>query len=283
LSSLTTHPGSIAAEACAFVSYLVVKCIHLTTPLATVTQHSPQTTSLKSSFLTSFLSSSSPSRSPHPHPPPSASSASSPSPNDSLPSSDSNIQDFLTEAINEYIELRDGEEMGTNGEPKSTEEGGGVSVGWQSLRRLLIGRDNPPPERCWNWREESLDFKSTLQARGRRSVPPALSLSLSLSLSSPSPPPPPSSCRYNGYPVSPTYFGAYSLDGLAMALHAIYHTSSFNMAIVKVINMCGDADSTGAIAAQVSSPPPPPPPSSSGRLLVPTMAWIPLIEFGCGT
>lgn len=36
-----------------------------------------------------------------------------------------------------------------------------------------------------------------------------------------------------------------------MALHSLYHNTSFNMTIVKVINMCGDADSTGAICAQV--------------------------------
>lgn len=142
-SSLTTHPGSIAAEACAFVSYLVVKCIHLPTPLPNETSQSPRTASLRSSFLTSFLSS-----------PPTPSPAS----NDSLPSCDSGIQDFLTEVISEYIALRDSEERVTDG----------VTEGWKSLRRLLLGRENPPTERCWNWREESLDFKSTLQARGRR-------------------------------------------------------------------------------------------------------------------
>lgn len=39
--------------------------------------------------------------------------------------------------------------------------------------------------------------------------------------------------QYNGYPVSAGYFGAFSLDGLAIALHCVYHTSSFNEAIVK--------------------------------------------------
>jgi hypothetical protein len=38
---------------------------------------------------------------------------------------------------------------------------------------------------------------------------------------------------YNGYPVSAGYFGAFSLDGLAIALHCVYHTHSFNEAIVK--------------------------------------------------
>jgi ADP-ribosyl-[dinitrogen reductase] hydrolase len=53
--------------------------------------------------------------------------------------------------------------------------------------------------------------------------------------------------------VSREYFGSYSLDGLAVALHAVYHTSSFNDAIVKTVNFCGDADTTGAIAGQVCS------------------------------
>ncbi len=46
---------------------------------------------------------------------------------------------------------------------------------------------------------------------------------------------------------------AFSLDGLAMALHAFYHTSNFNDAIVRVINFCGDSDSTGSICGQVRS------------------------------
>ena len=36
--------------------------------------------------------------------------------------------------------------------------------------------------------------------------------------------------RYNGYAVDPGYFGAFSIDGLAIALHCIYHTTSFNAA-----------------------------------------------------
>ena len=39
--------------------------------------------------------------------------------------------------------------------------------------------------------------------------------------------------EYNGYPVSAGYFGAFSLDGLAIALHCVHHTRSFNEAIVK--------------------------------------------------
>jgi ADP-ribosyl-[dinitrogen reductase] hydrolase len=57
---------------------------------------------------------------------------------------------------------------------------------------------------------------------------------------------------YNGYPVSPGYFGAFSLDGLALAMHCFYSTDSFNEAVVKVINFCGDSDTTGSICAQMA-------------------------------
>jgi hypothetical protein len=42
------------------------------------------------------------------------------------------------------------------------------------------------------------------------------------------------------------------MDGLAMALHAVYHTTTFGEAITAVINMLGDADTTGAIAGQIA-------------------------------
>lgn len=41
-------------------------------------------------------------------------------------------------------------------------------------------------ERCWNWKNETLDIAGTLAARG---------------------------WSYNGYPVSADYFGSYSLLG----------------------------------------------------------------------
>ena len=57
--------------------------------------------------------------------------------------------------------------------------------------------------------------------------------------------------EYNGYPVIAGYFGAYSLDGLAVALHCVYHTTSFDGALVKCVNFNGDADSTGSMVGQV--------------------------------
>ena len=34
--------------------------------------------------------------------------------------------------------------------------------------------------------------------------------------------------EYNGHPVSAGYFGAYSMDALALALHCVYHTTGFD-------------------------------------------------------
>merc|ERR1711937_601185 len=58
--------------------------------------------------------------------------------------------------------------------------------------------------------------------------------------------------RYNGYPVSSGYFGSYSLDGLALALWSVYNTTSFDEAVVKSVNLWGDADSHGSITGQLA-------------------------------
>lgn len=42
------------------------------------------------------------------------------------------------------------------------------------------------------------------------------------------------------------------MDGLAMALHAVYHSTSFSEAITRSVNFLGDADSVGAIAGQLA-------------------------------
>ena len=58
--------------------------------------------------------------------------------------------------------------------------------------------------------------------------------------------------EYNGYPVSAGYFGAYCMDGLAVALHSVYHTNSFAEAVEKCVNHLGDADSNASIAGQIA-------------------------------
>jgi ADP-ribosylglycohydrolase len=93
------------------------------------------------------------------------------------------------------------------------------------LRRLLRAEEpEDSAERCWNWRGERLELEWTVKRRG---------------------------ASYNGFPVSAGYFGSFSLDGLAMALHAFYTTDTADAAVVKVVNMAGDADTTGAICGQI--------------------------------
>mmetsp|Transcript_11980 Transcript_11980/g.26497 ORF Transcript_11980/g.26497 Transcript_11980/m.26497 type:complete len:452 (+) Transcript_11980:20-1375(+) len=94
------------------------------------------------------------------------------------------------------------------------------------LTRLLKSEEpDSSTERCWNWRDSNLDIKRTLVNRGS---------------------------RYNGYPVSSGYFGSYSMDGLALALHSFYHTASFDTCVVRCVNFLGDSDSHGAICAQLA-------------------------------
>ncbi len=58
--------------------------------------------------------------------------------------------------------------------------------------------------------------------------------------------------RYNGYDNSATYFGSYCMDGLAIGLHSLYHSSSIGTAIEMAVNVLGDADSNGSIAGQMA-------------------------------
>ena len=78
---------------------------------------------------------------------------------------------------------------------------------------------------CWNWRDAALKIGETMKARGS---------------------------LYNGYPNAPGYFGSFCLDGLAMAMHSVAMTTSFDAAIAHCVNLLGDADSTGAICGQIA-------------------------------
>lgn len=106
------------------------------------------------------------------------------------------------------------------------DRGGAATAPRAELRRLLRAEESEgSTERCWNWRGERLELERTLANRG---------------------------ASYNGFPVSAGYFGSFSLDGLAMALHAFYTTDAADAAVVKVVNMAGDADTTGAICGQMA-------------------------------
>merc|ERR1712137_84322 len=95
-------------------------------------------------------------------------------------------------------------------------------MGIKMLVRSSPARDE---ELCWNWKGERLELDATLRARGR---------------------------TYNGYPVTRGYFGAFCMDGLAMALWAVYNTSCFDDAVTRCANLLGDADSHASMTGQLA-------------------------------
>jgi len=50
----------------------------------------------------------------------------------------------------------------------------------------------------------------------------------------------------------PSYIGSYCMDCLSMALHVLYTTNTFKDAILKAVNLCGDADSLGSVVGQIA-------------------------------
>lgn len=51
---------------------------------------------------------------------------------------------------------------------------------------------------------------------------------------------------------SPGYIGSYCMDGLAMALHTVYHSKSFKECAIWNADIGGDCDTVGSIAGQIS-------------------------------
>jgi len=51
--------------------------------------------------------------------------------------------------------------------------------------------------------------------------------------------------------MNPMYIGSYAMDGLSMALHILYKTSSLSEALLKSVNLRGDADTVSAIVGQI--------------------------------
>ena len=99
-------------------------------------------------------------------------------------------------------------------------------TGEQKLRALLLSAPPSATELCWNWKVAGpLPLEETIIRRGR---------------------------RYNGYPVSAGYFGSYCMDGLAMALYGLRNSTTFSGAVLNIVNMLGDCDTTGAIGAQMA-------------------------------
>eukprot|EP01064_Diplonema_japonicum_P017629 TRINITY_DN2586_c3_g1_i1.p1 TRINITY_DN2586_c3_g1~~TRINITY_DN2586_c3_g1_i1.p1 ORF type:complete len:515 (+),score=76.24 TRINITY_DN2586_c3_g1_i1:50-1546(+) len=105
----------------------------------------------------------------------------------------------------------------------------GSDTGLQKLEKLLVC--SPPSNRECNWDWKLPELRVAEAIKNRRMSEDG---------------------RYNGYPVIPTYWGAYCMDGLSMALWALHHSSSFSDCIVRTVNLLGDADTTGAIAGQMA-------------------------------
>ena len=157
-SSYTTHPGPIAAEACAFLAHLLVRCIDDFDAAGSTTACA-----------------------------------------------------FVCAVADEYA--------------RALEERAGER-GVAEVQRLLRSEEpDGSTERNWNWRADSLALGDVMRARGG---------------------------EYNGYPNSAGYFGSYCLDGLAIALHSVCQTASFDGAIEHCVNFLGDADSHGAICGQIA-------------------------------
>ncbi|MFA9219498.1 MAG: ADP-ribosylglycohydrolase family protein, partial [Sphingomonadaceae bacterium] len=107
----------------------------------------------------------------------------------------------------------------------------GQAPAWRahaSMARLAALLRHQPPglaEANWDWYAAELPLAATLQARAG---------------------------QYQGHAVNASYFGSYSMDALALALWAMRPATSFSEAILRVVNLLGDADSTGATCSQLA-------------------------------
>eukprot|EP01061_Rhynchopus_euleeides_P010132 TRINITY_DN1948_c0_g1_i1.p1 TRINITY_DN1948_c0_g1~~TRINITY_DN1948_c0_g1_i1.p1 ORF type:complete len:568 (+),score=150.75 TRINITY_DN1948_c0_g1_i1:164-1867(+) len=102
-------------------------------------------------------------------------------------------------------------------------------TGMAKVRAVLQCKPPSAKEANWDWKKKRLQITEAIAHRKQSE-----------------------DGTYNGYPVLLTYFGAYCMDGLAMALWALYHSNSFSECIIRAVNLLGDADTIGAIAGQMA-------------------------------
>ena len=57
---------------------------------------------------------------------------------------------------------------------------------------------------------------------------------------------------YERFISNPGYIGSYAMDAMSMALHILINTNSFKEAILKGVNLRGDADSLAAVIGQIA-------------------------------
>jgi ADP-ribosylglycohydrolase len=217
-SSYATHPGPIAAEACSFLAFLLVRCI-----------------------------------------------------NRGATSDDSAGAAAGSGRVREFLEKVAAEYLGTVLAARPAD-----APGVSEVQRLLRSAEpDDSRERNWNWRNDSLEVEATLvrrlETRPSQPAPHAKSRRFSCAAltrvvkggcggggatqsggGSPAQIGRPVQARYNGHPVSAGYFFSYCIDGLAVALHSVYHATDFSSAIERCVNFLGDADTTAAIAGQIA-------------------------------
>ncbi|CAK9106633.1 unnamed protein product [Durusdinium trenchii] len=111
--------------------------------------------------------------------------------------------------------------------PPGLDDGG---ANLQRLKKLLMSSPPSKKEAHWNWKAKNLAINEGIAARRG----------------------PSGNDLYNGHPTTPGYFGAYCMDGLAMALWALWNSNSFAHALLNAVNLLGDADTVGAIVGQMA-------------------------------
>lgn len=73
-----------------------------------------------------------------------------------------------------------------------------------------------PEDQYWNWKDENYKYSPTRSA------------------------------------ANPGYVGGYACDNISMALHCVYNSDSFELAVLRCINRCGDADTVGSVTGQIA-------------------------------
>ncbi|CAE7236232.1 SKOR [Symbiodinium sp. KB8] len=129
---------------------------------------------------------------------------------------------FLENHINAFLQQSDAMAL-----PKKLDQDGSCA---RRLQQLLMSQAPSRKEAHWNWKVAKLPIADSIAARqGIAGVD-----------------------LYNGHPTIATYFGAYCMDGLAMALWALWSSNSYSSAVRAGVNLLGDADTVGAIVGQMA-------------------------------
>jgi len=134
-----------------------------------------------------------------------------------VPAPHDDVRFFLDERIKEFCEAH-------------IDTGVDDADAAQRLRALVLCQPPSENEAHWDWKQDELAINKALTARRG----------------------PTGDGTYNGHPVSSSYFGSYCLDGLAMALWALWHSTDYASCVQRAANLLGDADTVAAVAGQLA-------------------------------